>query len=101
MLDEPTQGVDFGARQQIFAALDEAAHGGTAVLCASTDADQLAQICDRVFVFSRGVAVAVLSGARLTKEAITETCFHAQGAVPEALKDALDPHDPAQTRALP
>ena len=101
MLDEPTQGVDFGARQQIFAALDEAAQGGTAVLCASTDADQLAQICDRVFVFSRGVAVAVLSGARLTKEAITETCFHAQGAVPEALKDALDPHDPAQTRALP
>ena len=83
MLDEPTQGVGFGARQQIFAALDEAAHGGTAVLCASTDADQLAQICDRVFVFSRGVAVAVLSGARLTKEAITETCFHAQGAVPK------------------
>ncbi len=91
MLDEPTQGVDFGARQQIFAALDEAARGGTAVLCASTDADQLAQICDRVVVFSRGGSVAVLSGSRLTKEAITETCFHAQEAIPDPLRDVPYP----------
>lgn len=75
LLDEPTQGVDFGARQQIFAALDQAAAAGTAILCASTDYEQLAQICDRVIVFSRGLAVAELSGAGLTKDAISRACF--------------------------
>jgi len=75
LLDEPTQGVDFGARQQIFAALDQAAASGMAVLCASTDYEQLAQICDRVVVFSRGLPVAELAGAALTKDAISRACF--------------------------
>ncbi len=76
LLDEPTQGVDFGARQKIFEALDGAAARGTAILCASTDYEQLAQICDRVFVFHRGHPVAELSGAGLTKDAIARACFH-------------------------
>jgi ribose transport system ATP-binding protein len=41
LLDEPTQGVDFGARQQIFGALDAARRGGAAILCASTHNEQL------------------------------------------------------------
>ncbi len=79
LLDEPTQGVDFGARQQIFAALDKAARQGTAILCASTDNEQLAQICDRVIVFARNRPVAELSGASLTKKAISEACFNSVG----------------------
>jgi ribose transport system ATP-binding protein len=75
LLDEPTQGVDFGARQQIFAALDAAAQDGTAVLVASTDYEQLAQICDRVLVFSRGRVIAELSGAALTKHRIARECY--------------------------
>jgi ribose transport system ATP-binding protein len=75
LLDEPTQGVDFGARQQIFEALDSAARAGTAILCASTDYEQLAQICDRVIVFSRGAAIAELTGAKLNKDSIARACF--------------------------
>ena len=48
MLDEPTQGVDVGARQNLFAAVAHAAGRGVAVVVASTDYEQLAQICDRV-----------------------------------------------------
>ncbi|MFT4183927.1 MAG: sugar ABC transporter ATP-binding protein, partial [Rhizobium sp.] len=76
MLDEPTQGVDFGARQQIFEALARAAAEGTSILCASTDNEQLAQICDRVLVFSRGRPVIELAGAAITKEVIAEACFN-------------------------
>ncbi|MBP1806278.1 sugar ABC transporter ATP-binding protein [Rubellimicrobium aerolatum] len=75
LLDEPTQGVDFGARQQIFAAIDAAAARGTAVLCASTDAEQLSQICDRVIVFAKGRPVAELTGAQVEKSVIARTCF--------------------------
>jgi ribose transport system ATP-binding protein len=80
MLDEPTQGVDFGARQQIFKALDRAAAGGTAILCASTDNEQLEQICDRVIVFSRGCPVTELKGSEISRKSITEACFHSHQA---------------------
>lgn len=75
LLDEPTQGVDFGARQQIFEALDTAARAGTTILCASTDYEQLAQICDRVVVFARGVKIAELTGVQLNKDSIARACF--------------------------
>ena len=76
LLDEPTQGVDVGARQQLLAALDEASLGGAGILLASTDWEQLAQICHRVIVFARGLAVMELTGARLNEETIAECCYH-------------------------
>jgi ribose transport system ATP-binding protein len=75
LLDEPTQGVDVGARQQIFAALDLAASHGTTILCASTDYEQLAQIASRVLIFARGRIVAELTGAAISKERIAEACY--------------------------
>lgn len=76
LLDEPTQGVDFGARQQIFSALDAAAREGTSILCASTDHEQLEQICDRIIVFAKGRPVVELSGNEINRKAITEACFY-------------------------
>lgn len=75
MLDEPTQGVDVGARQKIYEALDAAKAKGTAILCASSDAEQLAQLCDRVLVFSKGAVIAELKGSDISKDAITERCL--------------------------
>lgn len=75
LLDEPTQGVDVGARQDIWDALDRAAAGGTAILIGSTDYEQLAALCHRVLVFARGRIVQELSGDALTKEGIAEACF--------------------------
>jgi ribose transport system ATP-binding protein len=72
LLDEPTQGVDIGARLNVFGHIGEAAKAGTAVLCASSDYEQLASICSRVLIFAAGRVVAVLEGAEVSKESIAE-----------------------------
>jgi ribose transport system ATP-binding protein len=72
LLDQPTQGVDVRAREQIFAAIRAAAASGTAVLCASADYDELASLCDRVLVLARGRVVLELEGPELSKDDIAE-----------------------------
>jgi ribose transport system ATP-binding protein len=57
LADEPTQGVDVGARLDIYHALRDKAAEGTAVLVKSSDAIELCGICDRVVVMSRGIIV--------------------------------------------
>jgi ribose transport system ATP-binding protein len=84
LLHEPTQGVDVGARQQIFAMIRNAALTGTAVVCASADYEQLAAICDRVLIFARGRIVQQLVGGQVTKDRITEQCYNSQ-ALPETI----------------
>lgn len=64
-LDEPTQGVDVGARQALYLALQRAAQAGNGVLISSSDADELAAICHRILVFTRGCVIAELTGEQL------------------------------------
>ena len=75
LVHEPTVGVDVGARLNIIALIRESAKAGTAVLCASADHEQLAQLCDRVLVFARGRVVQELRGDDVTSERITEQCL--------------------------
>jgi ribose transport system ATP-binding protein len=77
-----------GARQQIFALAREAAAGGTAVVCVSTDYEQLAAVCDRVVVFGRGRVARELVGEEITKERIAEQCFRASETVAGSHLDA-------------
>jgi ribose transport system ATP-binding protein len=74
LLDEPTQGVDVGARQQIYRILKEQAATGTMIICASSDYEELATLCSRVLIFSHGRVVEELVGTQLTKDAIAQRC---------------------------
>jgi ribose transport system ATP-binding protein len=74
LLHEPTQGVDVGAREQIYQILKEQAASGTIILCASSDYEELATLCSRVLIFSHGRIVEELVGTQLTKEAIAQRC---------------------------
>ena len=67
LLEEPTQGVDIGAKAAIYAAVDAAAAEGTAVLVCSSDDKELLRLCDRVLVLRGGRLAAELSGAELTE----------------------------------
>jgi ribose transport system ATP-binding protein len=76
LLHEPTQGVDVGARQQIFQLIRAPTEEDKGVICASSDYEQLAAVCDRVLVFGRGRIVQQLEGDDVTKERITEQCYN-------------------------
>jgi len=76
LLHEPTQGVDVGARQQIFGLVRDAAGRSTSVICASSDYEQLAAICDRVLILARGRVVEQLVGEAVTKERIAERSYN-------------------------
>lgn len=63
LLDEPTRGVDIGSKREIYDILIESARSGVGVLVASSDAEELEQICDRVYVVVDGRVTAELRGA--------------------------------------
>ena len=67
LLEEPTQGVDIGAKQALYDAIDIAAASGAAVLVCSSEAKELVRLCDRVLVLRNGVVAAELSGDQLTE----------------------------------
>jgi ribose transport system ATP-binding protein len=67
LLEEPTQGVDIGAKQAIYDAIDSAASAGAAVLVCSSEAKELVRLCDRVLVLRDGRIAAELAGDELTE----------------------------------
>lgn len=72
LVDEPTQGVDAGARIEIYRILRETAAAGIPVLVASSDGLELEGLCDRVVIFSRGQVVSELSGDDVAEKNIAE-----------------------------
>jgi ribose transport system ATP-binding protein len=72
LADEPAQGVDVGARTEIYNILRAATDSGAAALVVASDAAELAGLCDRVLVLSRGQVVAELTGDAVTEERIVE-----------------------------
>jgi ribose transport system ATP-binding protein len=81
VLEDPTIGVDVGAKAQIYKMLtDDAAANGTAMIVVSSDMEEMVQICDRVLAFSRGRIVAELSRGEISVESLTR----AVGGIAEA-----------------
>ncbi|ODU07574.1 MAG: ABC transporter [Pseudonocardia sp. SCN 72-86] len=86
LIDEPTQGVDVGAKSEIYDLLrDNARERGMGVVVVSSDGIELAGLCDRILIFSRGHVVEELSGddvteARITAAALTATTHRDKSA---------------------
>ena len=72
LLDDPTRGVDVGAKDEMHALIRSTAAAGAPVLICSTDIDELAGLCDRVVVFNRGRVSADLSGDALETHSVLE-----------------------------
>ncbi len=71
VLDDPTQGVDVGAKSEIHALIDAAAQAGTAVLVLSSDHEELARLCHRVLVLRAGTVTDELHPPALTPERLS------------------------------
>ena len=85
LVDEPTKGVDIGARMEIYQQLRTLANEGMAVVVSSSDGVELEGLCDRVLIFARGGVVRELDGAdvtdtRITEANLTSTASRAAGA---------------------
>ena len=93
LADEPTQGVDVGARAEIYRILRDVAEAGTPVLVVSSDGKELEGLCDRVLVMSRGHLIGQLVGDEVTEERMT-------GAIISATTHRTDTTQPARSPGL-
>jgi ABC-type sugar transport system ATPase subunit len=80
LLDEPTQGVDVGAREEIHRILEELAAKGVAILLASSDLIEVLRLAHRVLVLREGRLVGEIDGAAATQEAIVQLATGAPAA---------------------
>ena len=76
LLEEPTRGVDIGAKAEIYRIIADAAGQGAGVIIFSSDAEELASVCDRVVVLRDGSVATELSGPALSEGAIVEQSIY-------------------------
>lgn len=97
LLDEPTRGVDVGARAEIYGELDRMAEQGRALLMVSSDLRELMAMADRIGVMSGGRMVAVFERGEWTEQSLLAAAFsEASGAASHA---STTPNTPAATSA--
>jgi ribose transport system ATP-binding protein len=77
LLDEPTRGVDIGARADIYAELDALAKVGKALLVVSSDLRELMTLCDRIAVMSAGTLVRTFERGQWTEQELLAAAFSA------------------------
>ena len=82
LLDEPTRGIDVGAKAEIYALVSHLAQEGAAVLMASSELPEILAMCDRVLVMCEGELTAELSRAEATQERIMEAATIRYQAAP-------------------
>jgi ribose transport system ATP-binding protein len=88
VLDEPTRGVDIGAKYEIYRIINEQVRRGVAVLVVSSDLPEALGISDRVLVVRGGRIVAELDRSEATEEAVM---LHATGVAASAEKNGGTP----------
>ncbi|HVG47413.1 MAG TPA: ATP-binding cassette domain-containing protein, partial [Rubellimicrobium sp.] len=82
LLDEPTRGVDVGARQDIYSALRTLAADGCAIVMASTDLPEVLGLADRILVLRNGRQAALVDAAGLSPSALLSHIYGNEPPVP-------------------
>lgn len=75
VLDEPTQGIDVGAKAEILALLKQSADTGVGVVFVSSEFSELEAVCHRVLIMKDGKVTAELRGTACTSDNITRACY--------------------------
>ena len=76
IFDEPTRGIDVGAKAEIFALIDRLVAGGAAALMISSEQAEICHVCDRAYVMREGRIAGELARAELTEENIVRLGMH-------------------------
>jgi len=88
VFEDPTAGVDVGAKAEIYRLFDVVLQRGATILIVSNDFEEVAKICHRALVFDRGQVVAELAGGDLCAENLLAAASASVGQVQRAL-DAI------------
>jgi ABC-type sugar transport system ATPase subunit len=75
IFDEPTQGIDVGAREDVFASIRELAESGRAVILISSDFDELVGLCTRVVALREGRVTGTLEKEAISEEALVHLAY--------------------------
>jgi ABC-type sugar transport system ATPase subunit len=78
-LDDPTRGIDVGAKEDIYGIIEQLAAQGKGILLVSSELPELLRCCDRILVMREGATVAELDTANTTQEDILTLATHAGG----------------------
>lgn len=70
LLDEPTRGIDIGAKYEIYALIHQLAQQGKAVILVSPEMDELIGLCNRIYILYEGQVMDEVEGSRKTQEVI-------------------------------
>ena len=79
LLDEPTRGIDIGAKAEIYGLISHLARDGAAIVIASSELLELLAMCDRILVLCEGRLTAELTRAEATQERIMEAATARRG----------------------
>jgi ribose transport system ATP-binding protein len=90
VFEDPTAGVDVGAKAEIYRLFDVALAAGAAILIVSTDFEEVANVCHRALVFDRGQVVAELGATDLSVENLLAAASASVGQIAQALT-AIEP----------
>ena len=90
LLDEPTRGIDVGARREIYAILHRLAADGVAILFASSEMEEVLQLSDRTLVMYRGQIAGELSREELSEEAVMQLAVGGGGSEGGTIRSAGD-----------
>ena len=72
LMDEPTRGIDVGAKQEIYRLMEDLARQGVAILFVSSELEEILGLSDRVIVLHEGRITGQLPRERLTEEAVLQ-----------------------------
>ena len=76
IFDEPTRGIDVGAKAEIFAVIGELVAAGAAVLMISSEPSEIVSVCDRAYVMRDGRIAGELARSELTEANILKLAMH-------------------------
>ena len=80
LLDEPTRGVDVGAKAEIYQLIRRLTESGLAVILVSSELEEIIEQSDRIAVLSRGKFIATLDAIEATAERLLSLIFAVEGA---------------------
>ena len=72
ILDEPTRGIDVGAKYEIYCVINDLARAGKAVIVISSEMPEIIGTCDRTYVINEGEIAGELTGEEITQERIMQ-----------------------------